>query len=603
MRSLHVPVVRRVRRSAVLAFLLALVGILPGLAACGGSTSIECASQVALRYGVTEPAPADLRTPGVIAVSISGGTADDVKLIKNDDVRATANDILRGCALGLVEYTQGECPAYGDTGGVCSSFITLSSDRSGYGVAFFQLQSNGAEDANDSDLKRAIDTLNHAAGMGADVAVRNHSNFRIQGASPNSVMLEGSQGTGHGGGSPDGPPTPATNVKVNPTPLPSNFEPCQRRSSSKTDGTVYVYVLDTGVPGMSENYQQAGIWPVAGCLCPSWNNCETQPLVADLANDFPVLAMGGFITTNEAFDYTLKYQQESWIKYHGLAVSELIHYQAPKAQVVLVPILNQYGIGTLQTWLTGLHIVQADAAANAIKPSHVLVNMSLTVEPPAQCIMDIWQHGWDPSKSTSDGKAIDPGRCSSSDSDLANVLKAQPERGRLIRPLSDFVQAMTDGGFTLVAAAGNDSTPSGSQPHYGADFPAVLCGVVSVAATIKPTDASTWKTGDGVTLLDTSNGPYYSPDGSTPCLNGDVSQTQPTGSPRTVRVAYALGSNVCSIDMEASDRGMGLWSGTSFAAALTSGNLAGAMLQQGANTSNTSPYDGLQDFSDKQPCG
>jgi hypothetical protein len=139
----------------------------------------------------------------------------------------------------------------------------------------------------------------------------------------------------------------------------------------------------------------------------------------------------------------------------------------------------------------------------------------------------------------------------------------------------------------MVAAAGNDSN---SSTHYAADFPAVLCGVVAVAATQSPAGAN-WKTGSGTTLVNASNGPYYSTNvGAPQCLNGD-------NTPRPARPAYALGSNVCSIDWDA-PQGMGLWSGTSFAAALTSGNLASVVEQGG-----TAPYDTAMAFSEDQPCG
>ena len=608
MRSLHIPSVRSVRRSGMLASLLLLVGIIPGLAACGGSISSasnECALQSALRYCVTDPQPTDLRTPGVIAVSIGGRTGKSVKDVTNEDVRIPANAILSSSKLGLREYTKGECPAYGDTQGVCSSFIPFSSNGVRYGVAFFQLEKNGVEDADDGDLKRATDLLTQAAVKGDGVAVRGHSDVSIQGASPNLVVVEGSQGTGHGGGSPDGPPTQTTNAKAKTIPPPSDLGACERRPPRHTGATIYV--LDTGVPGMLKDSQQAGTWPIAACLCPSWSNCQNQPLVTDLANGAPALAMGGFIDGQERFLYTSKYGHASWLQYHGLAVSELIHYRVPDAQIVLVPVLNQYGIGTLQTLLTGLHNVQTDAATNHLDPSSVLVNMSLSVEPPTRCIMDIWQHGWERGKSTNDGTAIDPGMCASSpEDDVGKVVKMRQNHSRLIRPLSDFVQSMTDDGFTLVAAVGNDSTTSGRQPQYGADFPAVLCGVISVAATTEPTGTSAWRTGDGVTLLNTSNGPYFSPNGSTtspdPCLNGDASQKQPTGKSGDARVAYALGRDVCSIDME-TPNGMGLWSGSSFAAALTSGNLARIMVEQGGGVPGASPYARVQEFREDQPCG
>jgi hypothetical protein len=556
---------------------------------------------------VTNPA-ADLRTPGVIAISIAGGSADEVKAIKNSEVRDTANAILKGFGLGLVEYTEGECPEYEDTGGKCSSFITLSSKGSGYGVAFFQLQKDGKDDARDDDLYTAVDKLIQAAETGVGVTLESHPLFRIQGASPNWVMLEKSQGTGHGGGSPGGPPTAASDLKAKTDSATIDYSKlnlggCEPRIPPKISAPVYVYVLDTGLAGIpsdGQNFQQRGTWPIAACLCPAVSNCQSQPLVKDLGFGVAALAMGGFIKGKDAFLDTSMYpkKQASWMKYHGLAVGELIHHQASGAQLVLMPVLNEYGIGTLQTLLTGLHHVQTHAHDNGVDASRVLVNMSLSVEPPTQCLMHIWQNGW--GESTSKG-AVDPSQCSSSSADDLG-------HGRLIRPLSDFVQAMTDAGFTVVAAAGNDSANNGSQPQYGADFPAVLCGVVSVAATrdpigatTDPTGAPAWKTGGGVTLYDKSNGPFFSPNGSATspdsCLNGDAKT-------RVARGAYALGSDVCSIDMEMeAPNGMGRWSGTSFATALTSGNLASAMLLQGGSASNTSPYDQVQDFSEEQPCG
>lgn len=556
--------------------------------------------------------------PGVIAVSAAGSGLDTSTSTSTPvDIQEAVCKVLNSLGTGLTvrTYTEDENSNSGgdDTPTVTdyhnstcgaespSSWLPFTGGTIDSGVEFFQLQKQGGDDNADADLTAAINAVNlNLAGM----PLNGNTSVEITGASPDWMMVDGAAsnpisavtaGSGYTGGSPDGPPTPDANAKENggsPTSPPGQCSPTRRAGRV---GNPTVYVLDTGYP-----VTQAGeMVPIAACICQNVAPCPT--LLDDLASGLPVLE--DYEPLTALANYYTEWQSESWFTSHGLAVAELIHHLAPNAQVIMRTVLNDNGVGDLYTLLQVLQSVWNDPLSTA---AATVINMSLTVEPPLACLSSIWSGGY---AQFANHYQIRRGECTFAPT--VNRSGHRYDSEYLMAPLLDVIGTMVVQGYHIVAATGNDSQTSGEgEPPYGADLPAALCGVVAAAATTSAAGPN-WKTMANLSLAHFSNQP------SDPFLGLGINClslpapfqtatgiTSPEYSP-----AYALGVNVCSIDYVANDNSSGpgatgLWSGTSFATALVSGNLAAA-ISPSASGNIPNPYDvvsNLQDASQYQPC-
>ncbi len=146
---------------------------------------------------------------------------------------------------------------------------------------------------------------------------------------------------------------------------------------------------------------------------------------------------------------------------HGLFIAGIIHSIAPDATLTLVRVLNDYGVGTLETITQGLHTVYAQRDRS--RP--LVVNMSLTLSLP------LHGHklpGFGPARLFADSGFIE----------------------RMGWPLQWTCDILEDDGVLIVAAAGNDAQP-GKRPY--ARQPAAFDSVIGVGALRKdgkPTDYS-----------------------------------------------------------------------------------------------------------------
>ncbi len=282
------------------------------------------------------------------------------------------------------------------------------------------------------------------------------------------------------------------------------------------------------------------------------------------------------------------------ISKHGLFVSGIIHNLAPSATIHLVRVLDDYGVGDLVTLTNALSTIENSPE----DPHNVIVNLSLSIEPPSDCLIPVWQNGVALYMRSSSDPTLNMSQCRTAT--LAGATGGELYQKRLILPLGLVIQNMISEGFTVVAAAGNDS--KGTNTHYGADFPAAFCGVYAAAAS-SSTASGDWQSSTAaMPLSDFSNDPYaVGSNGATQCLY------VPTGSTSAslTQIGYesatpannlvAPGEGVCSLYLHVgdtrdpndantpdpnhptimlSDEWTATWSGSSFATAMVSGNLA-----------------------------
>lgn len=259
-------------------------------------------------------------------------------------------------------------------------------------------------------------------------------------------------------------------------------------------------------------------------------------------------------------------------KEHGIFVSALIHHLAPDAHIHLIQVLNDYGVGDVQSLLWGLSQVSVPGA---------IVNISLTAVPPPACVDSIWQNlpAWQQPQSgqtpaSQFASCTDPG----SQSDVYQ---------RYI-PLGDAISGLAADKTLhpiLVAAAGNDSADAANP--LPADAPAAYCGVISVAAA-QTKVGNNWSYSSQTPLAAFSNSPSW--------YGTCLSSTEQTDQ---LHDMVALGQNICSLFPQPPDE-FALWQGTSFATAIVSGNLAAGNLL--VNGRSITAVNG-QSFSEDQPCG
>lgn len=314
---------------------------------------------------------------------------------------------------------------------------------------------------------------------------------------------------------------------------------------------------------------------------------------------------------------------------HGLFISGLIHEAAPRAQIRIVRVLNDYGVGDLRSILMGLQTVANHPDQLHLDRSRsIIVNMSLSFGPPADCLVGIWDH-WQEIQQAEDSALQAQGSnprawngyklsCASDTTPTTHLpYKGDPTlllsggggaHAALSLPMSLAVSDLARSPRVIraiMAATGNDS--DGKQ-HLSADLPAAICGVVPVAAR--------QFSGDGG-LAAFSNTPYLTSAGSAThsCLT--VTHGDDVAAPVVVSLnaqsgasAVAVGVSVCGLFLQdipaaasatpasapalsPSPSKLALWDGTSFATGFASGYVA----REGVLTSGA-----LLFVPDSQPC-
>jgi hypothetical protein len=546
---------RSVRHVPRLLFGFMAVLICAGCSSCGGSTghttpptpTIPITPTATNTVGYVAPEPCTSPPPDECRLWVRGALVAAVSFNTNgpgtgDLAGAVAATLNQRFSLGLRPLT--------------TTTQLQPSIPIGSGAGVF-LQDAHQEDAA---LLNDIDTINNAIlapnanGASSGFLPVNQSTAWIVGVSPDWYGTPAQTGGEHIHGSPDGPPaaTAPTTVAVRP-------------GSAGANSNTNVYVVDTGYHDPS-GYPAAGASVLFDDLHTVWDERNT---VASLTTDAPgtgeLVAPYEFDQADPAMaaltpapTYSPSNYRAVNVADHGIAISALIHWLAPTAHIHQARVLNDYGVGDLQSLLATLQAIYANDSGKAI------INLSLNYGPPAACMADYW-NAVKASGSTK-AAAINEQFATKGCATTGYTIGADSRR---YLPLGLAIAALQqDRGDIVVAAAGN---ASGGGVNVAANMPALYCGVVATGAVTTP---------GGSTLTTFSNRP------DTPCMTftvvhktTDTEYRVKLGTPTT---ALALGQGVCSLhftkilpyDTAPPANDLALWSGTSFAAALVSGNIA-----------------------------
>jgi hypothetical protein len=568
---------------------------------------------------------------------------------------------LENAALADQDIAKNVASALRDQAGAQLDFIAPLIRVGQNATVFYQLAGNNSKNKCDSSVLTAVNKINSALTPGisrSEIPSTNvvapiselhplpvtvgQQKVAIAGASPDWLFSSAPVGNDDGGGRPGGP------AKI---PMPG-FTPNDAKDLAAATGgdgsDTAVVVLDTGYalgaahqdPGGCPGAAQAKCAPavqdvrmnstVAAALTALYGTplgdlgeyLQESDMAVQTDTPYDVTSNGahGLPITGVPYEFTDANGDPANIVDHGLYISGLIHEAAPKAQIRLIRVLNDYGIGDLQSILIGVQTVAGnpDTVSKLLKIDanhNIVVNMSLGFGPPADCLIGVWNH-WATLQQAEDAAVQKSGKASPArincvgDRTPVSATPAtesdQPYRtdleqlvlgnggahAALTLPLSLAVSDLRRVNpriTAVVAAAGNES---GSGTHLNADLPAAICGVIPVGATTASGAQSNGAS--GLQLADFSNRPLLdTTTADTPRLCLNVSGTGDVGAPITVTFQgmklpsmVAFGVNTCGIfaspvppmagtpSATSSPSHMALWDGTSFATGWASGYVA-----------------------------
>jgi hypothetical protein len=380
--------------------------------------------------------------------------------------------------------------------------------------------------------------------------------FDLRAASPNWLS---SGAMNIGGGGPGAWPVSAPSVTPNPTdPQPWDFIIQADYQSPSSGVPVEVAILDT-VPSLVDLQNAYGIW-VGNELAqpPVPPQRVSNPLLRELlagpnGGSFSVVDQTGTTAVGSVDQLDVLYQPSfttsSLLNHpypmasHGLFVAGIIRSLAPQAKLRMIQVLNENGVGTVESITQGLAL--ADRSGRGTLP--LVINCSFTLSIPR------------------------PGE------DLGGFTQAQINQ--LTQLMHDaFVHVCQSPNVVIIAAAGNNEVvPLTGHPQ--ARYPAAFDGVSGVAALTKddlnPSTPDTLATYSDLEDDQPSEGfAAFGGDvvaGSVPltadAVNGMlgvfIDQLPVALPPPTGGVAFALNTT-----------GWARWSGTSFSAPVVSAIIA-----------------------------
>jgi hypothetical protein len=246
---------------------------------------------------------------------------------------------------------------------------------------------------------------------------------------------------------------------------------------------------------------------------------------------------------------------------HGPFIAGIVKQIAPGARAHVVEVLNQYGIGTVESIAAGFDAVRELRKATGQSGRHAIVNCSFSMSIPVLVEKAAFRRKYSPH--TSAGL---PGPI------VQMLTKLDPEwPSRLIDAVTRLESNGGPGesGCQIVAAAGNDSDANTIRP---ARYPARLGSILGVGALNannsrasysnypdSPTKEGLMALGDGRSLY-TGRFPLLAPN-NTVVARIPANPNAPA-TPKMAKLERAL------------SRGLADWSGTSFAAPVVAGLLA-----------------------------
>lgn len=375
--------------------------------------------------------------------------------------------------------------------------------------------------------------------------------FRMSAAAPNWLMSSAQGGqipTGGPGAMPVPDATLATSASINAGSrlrhtfaLPSQIQEQMTDQAQKMQ-EVDVAILDTAPSSAAFKAAYEQEWwsknPVLQALgLPGDSNRDFQ--ITYLDELMPLSRGQGAGRQNEWVDLWRDHYQVRQHAYpmpdHGLFVAGIIRTLAPTVRLHLLQVLNDYGVGTLQSLAAGLHYLASKRRSSVDVP--LIINMSLTLATPR------------------DNAHEHPDRPLTWNS-LSDIHS---------RALQRICNQLDLHNAVLVGAAGNDGREGQAPPQ--ARLPAGFASVVGVGALKK----------DG-------NPAPYSNQADAPMktgivtFGGDVSSSAaaPTADPEKGILGVYLGEFPGG---EANTGGWARWAGTSFATPVISGVLASLCAQ------------------------
>jgi Subtilase family len=291
------------------------------------------------------------------------------------------------------------------------------------------MQGNGGSNAmgNDSTMDHTLDLVNYLRNYKSASQQANSSTYD---AIPN-WLWSGTDDVVHG--CPVSPPIP---VDANDAPgqwkisLQELSDPSLQNATGKG---VTVFILDTlpAAKKISDAAKSAGN-----------TNTLLQSMEAGMVSDGSSAATPPAIGLNHSFyvpDPSLSamtgkdiYGQLVGFPMvdHGLCIAGIVRDLAPDANIECMRVLNDYGVGTLDTLINALQSIQARMEGGDLHQKPVVINLSLVVLPPGND-QDIQQ------RVPKDG----------------DIMRSS------LKTLIQAIQGLTVLGAVFVASAGNDSDP------------------------------------------------------------------------------------------------------------------------------------------------
>ncbi len=379
-------------------------------------------------------------------------------------------------------------------------------------------------------VKRAVDGIN------GNLDALRHRGIVVSSAIPNWLIVSGA---GHGVTGPATLPDPAPDgdwaITVPsaggwPPPPSSSLLPKLKKDAT-LDQPVVVAVLDSS-PGY-KGLRDAAAKPLY----------KGNALLRRLASGNTIVDWNRFTPPD---DVPTGHHPRSEAD-HGLFVAGVIDSVAPHAEIHLLHVLDDQGLGRTDLLLDALDYCLSIAR----RGRRVVVNLSLYLAIPPDD--ELWAHWFGP---------------------LATLINRRPvQRANLFEALDEAVEQridlLLDAGAVVVAAAGNDALRRGGrgvhpQPRLPADYDGVLC----VVATDRDGKLAAYSNRADIPPTGNSVATY----GGQGMLDGVSAVVPPGIDPRDGVVGLYTRSDVSTPDgPKPNGAGWVYWSGTSFATPIISG--------------------------------
>lgn len=272
---------------------------------------------------------------------------------------------------------------------------------------------------------------------------------------------------------------------------------------------------------------------------------------------------------------------------HGLFVSGIVRDIAPAAEIHLIRVLDDFGVGTLQ----GLTQVLSQVVQRWGRgPKKLIVNLSLMADipmysPVAQPDKQRLLERWFPTAFQSGVLGSTKGGEASWLENSVALEAVQKTLGFLHQSLFDVVEAVVDHDILVVAACGNDGNLDGVHPNPR--FPAAYDNVLGVAALARrelhapPSLARYTNLGDEAVPLAIDTGVSTAPNGvavwggnsvlSKVCADCDDASRIDLSSSPVDAVRGIFSSEQIPISGAPNQTGWAYWVGTSFATPVITG--------------------------------